>query len=216
MPIELKHCFVFTGAPGTGKTSLLEALRRHGQRCVGEAGRAIIRQQLANRGDALPWANAEAFKTLMLEQALATWQAHRETAGPVFFDRGIVDVLGYARLSRLDEPPRAARSGERPALQPPGVHRPGLGGDLSQRYRAPPGFRRSPAHRTGDARSLCGVGLSVAGTAQSRHRRAPGVRPRPPRDGLRLSPPHALPPAPPAPDPASPAAGSCWREPPAA
>ncbi|MGG2035289.1 AAA family ATPase [Pseudomonas paraeruginosa] len=105
MPIELKHCFVFTGAPGTGKTSLLEALRRHGQRCVGEAGRAIIRQQLANRGDALPWANAEAFKTLMLEQALATWQAHRETAGPVFFDRGIVDVLGYARLSRLDEPP---------------------------------------------------------------------------------------------------------------
>ncbi|MCR3765252.1 ATP-binding protein, partial [Pseudomonas aeruginosa] len=34
MPIELKHCFVFTGAPGTGKTSLLEALRRHGQRCV--------------------------------------------------------------------------------------------------------------------------------------------------------------------------------------
>lgn len=45
---------VFTGGPGAGKTSVIEALRSAGHRCSAEAGRAIIRQQVAIDGAALP------------------------------------------------------------------------------------------------------------------------------------------------------------------
>ena len=38
---------VLTGGPGSGKTTLIEALRRAGHACSVEAGRAIIQDQVA-------------------------------------------------------------------------------------------------------------------------------------------------------------------------
>ena len=50
------HLYVVTGGPGSGKTTLIEALGRLGIVSMPEAGRAIIRDQTAIGGQALPWA----------------------------------------------------------------------------------------------------------------------------------------------------------------
>lgn len=50
--------FVLTGGPGSGKTTLIEALRSAGFATSVEAGRGIIRDQLAIGGPALPWSCA--------------------------------------------------------------------------------------------------------------------------------------------------------------
>lgn len=96
---------VITGGPGAGKSTLLEHLhRQHGLNVVEEGGRAIIREQLARGGDALPWANREAFCQAMFEHALTTYERALDAGGLWLFDRGLPDVLGYARLCGLPAP----------------------------------------------------------------------------------------------------------------
>src|SRR3546814_9419519 len=57
---------VITGGPGSGKSTLIEALAVEGFDHMPEAGRAIIRDQVAIGGAALPWADRAAFAELML------------------------------------------------------------------------------------------------------------------------------------------------------
>src|SRR3546814_1006156 len=47
---------VITGGPGSGKSTLIEALAVEGFDHMPEAGRALIRDQVAIGGAALPWA----------------------------------------------------------------------------------------------------------------------------------------------------------------
>lgn len=94
---------VLSGGPGAGKTSLLQALAGLGYLTVTESGRAVIRQQRALAGDALPWRNRQAFAAAMLDRDRRQYRRYSRRGGPVFFDRGVVDVLGYARLERLRE-----------------------------------------------------------------------------------------------------------------
>jgi predicted ATPase len=96
---------VITGGPGAGKSTLLDHLHQHhGLNVVEEGGRAIIREPLAHGGDALPWANREAFCREMFEHALTTREQALAAGGLWLFDRGLPDVLGYARLCGLPVP----------------------------------------------------------------------------------------------------------------
>lgn len=58
------HMFVVTGGPGSGKSSLIDAMARRGFRTMPEAGRAIIRDQVGIGGSALPWADRALFAEL--------------------------------------------------------------------------------------------------------------------------------------------------------
>ena len=95
---------VVTGGPGSGKTSLLEALGSRGYSCSIEAGRAIIQDQVSIGGRALPWQDRSLFAELMLSWEMRSYRIGQETTGPVFFDRGIPDVLGYIRLIGVPVP----------------------------------------------------------------------------------------------------------------
>jgi predicted ATPase len=90
--------FVLTGGPGSGKSTLLQALREAGYSTMGEAGRAIIQEQVAIGGRALPGVDPSLFAELMLSWDIRSYRAAEQASGPVFFDRGVVDVLGYLRL----------------------------------------------------------------------------------------------------------------------
>jgi len=102
------HFFVVTGGPGAGKTSLIEELARRGLHTVPESGRAIIREETRSGGNALPWADRTAYAERMLERDLRAYRAAEALAGPVIFDRGIPDILGYLTLCRLPVPPHLA------------------------------------------------------------------------------------------------------------
>ncbi|MBZ9723507.1 AAA family ATPase [Mesorhizobium sp. CO1-1-11] len=96
--------FVLTGGPGSGKTTLIEALRQAGFATSAEAGRGIIGDQSAIGGTALPWSDRALFAELMLSWEMRSYRAVRELAGPVFFDRGVPDTIGYLRLCGLPVP----------------------------------------------------------------------------------------------------------------
>ncbi len=97
------NLFVITGGPGAGKTTLLSELEKRGVLCAGEAARQIIQEQVAAKGDALPWANRERYTALMLGRSIADFEKYSRAGLAMFFDRGIPDVLCYARLIGLQE-----------------------------------------------------------------------------------------------------------------
>lgn len=98
------HMFVVTGGPGSGKSSLIEALSRRGVRNMPEAGRAIIQDQVRIGGSALPWAERAMFAELMLGWELRSYHEASAADAPVLMDRGIPDVIGYLTLCGLPVP----------------------------------------------------------------------------------------------------------------
>ncbi|MFC7396345.1 AAA family ATPase [Chelatococcus sp. GCM10030263] len=101
--------FVITGGPGSGKTTLIEALAAAGFASAPEAGRAIIQDQVMIGGRALPWADPGLFAELMLAADLRTYRA-QPADGVVVFDRGIPDVAGYLTLTGLPVPEHVAKA----------------------------------------------------------------------------------------------------------
>lgn len=104
---------VITGGPGSGKTTLIEALASRGHATEPEAGRAVIRAQQAIGGNALPWGDRERFADLMLDSDTVAYRRSERLDGPVFFDRGIPDIVGYLGLCDLpvsESLDRAART----------------------------------------------------------------------------------------------------------
>ena len=103
---------VVTGGPGSGKTSLIEALAAAEHATSPEVGRAIIRRQQAIDGEALPWRDRALFAELMLDHELEAHARAEEATGSVFFDRGIPDVIGYLTLCGLPVPPHVERAAQ--------------------------------------------------------------------------------------------------------
>ncbi len=97
--------YIITGGPGSGKTTLLKALRTKGYRCISETARKIIKEQMEENGEALPWKNKLLYTELMfknsVESYLKIYNSYNETS-PVFFDRGILDSICYADMSGIE------------------------------------------------------------------------------------------------------------------
>jgi predicted ATPase len=96
--------FVITGGPGSGKSTLLDALEALGFARSMEAGRAVIQDQAAIGGRALPWSDPAAFAEMMLCWEMRSYRMAQQWSGDVFFDRGVPDVIGYLRLMKLPVP----------------------------------------------------------------------------------------------------------------
>lgn len=107
------NLFVLTGGPGSGKTTLVEALADAGFATCPEAGRGIIRDQMALDGPALPWNDPALFAELMLSWELRSHHAASGRPGPVFFDRGVPDTIGYLRLCGIAVPAHMQAAAER-------------------------------------------------------------------------------------------------------
>jgi predicted ATPase len=99
--------YVITGGPGSGKTTVLAELARRGHVCIPEDARALIQEQVASNGGALPWSDAPRFAELLMQRSIVTYRAqaaarHAEAAKnpqpPVYFDRGVGDAFTYAGI----------------------------------------------------------------------------------------------------------------------
>lgn len=104
---------VLTGGPGSGKSTLIEALGRRGIATSAEVGRAIIREQLASGGTALPWSDHLAFAEQMVVREVEAHQAALAIGKAVVLDRGVPDVIGFLRVSGLSVPPHIDAAAQR-------------------------------------------------------------------------------------------------------
>ena len=98
---------VLTGAPGAGKTTLLDAAAAAGWRTSPEVAREILR---AEGGMALRENDPLAFAEAMLEAHRREYERHAAHPGPVLFDRGLPDVVGFLDVSGLPVAPEIDRA----------------------------------------------------------------------------------------------------------
>ncbi|SFP55694.1 AAA family ATPase [Sphingomonas rubra] len=110
MPADRLH--IVTGGPGSGKTTLIDALTAAGVATSPEVGRRIIREQIAVGGDALPWGDERAFARLMIEGEIAAHVGALARGAAVVLDRGVPDVIGFLRVSGLTVPRDMAAAAE--------------------------------------------------------------------------------------------------------
>jgi predicted ATPase len=96
-----RNFFVVTGASGSGKSSVIAALRHRGHLCVDEIGRQLVQEQVHHGGKVTPWQNHPAFMERVLTHSIEAFEAVDERLMPVFFDRGIPECIGYARVLKL-------------------------------------------------------------------------------------------------------------------
>jgi predicted ATPase len=102
-PFEIQtNWHVITGAPCSGKTTLVELLARKGFRTVPEVGRQYVEQEIA-RGRALGEIRADgaAFNVVIRKLTLAL----ERRLGPedsMFLDRGLPDCLAFHRQYGMD------------------------------------------------------------------------------------------------------------------
>jgi len=112
MPSNHTNFHIITGGPGSGKTSIIQALRERGYRCVDEVGRQIIREQVLIGGNGLHWGDRAKFLELMLSRSMRDYELAAEGAGPVFFDRGLPEFAGYCRLTGMPVPAHVERAAQ--------------------------------------------------------------------------------------------------------
>ena len=104
---------VITGAPCSGKTTVVHELERRGYCVVHEVARAYIEGKLAE-GLSLARIRVDelAFECRILEEKAAI-ERNLGARDTIFFDRAVPDSIAYFRLSGFDPSEPIALSGER-------------------------------------------------------------------------------------------------------
>ena len=97
------HFFTITGGPGSGKTTLINELKKRGYRCVEEVARQLIQEQIVLNGEALPWKNLKLFKEQLFNRSIETYRLAMESSCEItFFDRDVLDLISYNRLTQTE------------------------------------------------------------------------------------------------------------------
>jgi predicted ATPase len=103
---QQNNYFIFTGGPGSGKSTVIEALKSLDYQVVEEVARDIIQQQHRIGGNATHTGDQIAFCQQMLAASIENYQQSLQTKSPIFFDRGIPDLVGYAMMTIGEIDPR--------------------------------------------------------------------------------------------------------------
>lgn len=93
-----KH--IITGAPGTGKTSIINELEKRGFNCIHEKSREIISEQMAKGGNILHWKNQIAFENKIANMRFKQY-INSSKKSICFFDRSPIDCIAYLRQNNL-------------------------------------------------------------------------------------------------------------------
>ncbi len=96
----MKKRIVITGGPGTGKTLIINSLKKKGFYCFDEVSREIILQQNIKKGDATPWNNILEFSKMLLFKRKEQFKNITENLS--FYDRGIPDIIAYLNYKKIN------------------------------------------------------------------------------------------------------------------
>ena len=92
--------YIITGAPGTGKTTIINALKKEGYSCDKEISRELIAEQLAIGGNILPWKDQISFENQIANRRYKQYLDSPENC-ICFFDRSSIDCIAYLNSNKL-------------------------------------------------------------------------------------------------------------------
>jgi predicted ATPase len=98
------NLIILTGAPGVGKTSVLNELSKQFA-CMDEPAREVIADQKAINGDGVSDKNPKLFVELLLSLSIKKYEQSLKSKELVLFDRGVPDVISYAAWYEFDLSP---------------------------------------------------------------------------------------------------------------
>ncbi len=102
----MQQKIVFIGGPGTGKSTILNELKRIGYTCMPEVSREVILEAKKEGIDQLFLSEPLLFSEKLLKGREKQYvNANNIKADVVFFDRGIPSVHAYMRYFNTDFPP---------------------------------------------------------------------------------------------------------------
>lgn len=87
--------YIITGAPGTGKTTLIRELEKDFL-CMPELSRQVILDEQRKGGKGTPWQDIGKFADLVHEAFMHTLVASPKT---MFTDRSLLDLIAYLRVA---------------------------------------------------------------------------------------------------------------------
>ena len=96
--------YILTGAPGSGKTTILDNVGPD-IRCVGEPAREILAEQRSIGGAGIHDLDPSLFVDLLLRRSIDKHGAAQRGEGFAVFDRGVPDCIAYAILMGIDPTP---------------------------------------------------------------------------------------------------------------
>lgn len=100
-----KEIIVITGGPGTGKSTIIDALIEKGYSCYREISRDVTLEAKKQGIDQLFLTEPLLFSQMLLDGRLKQFEsAVQEENTPVFMDRGIPDILAYMHFIGDDYP----------------------------------------------------------------------------------------------------------------
>ena len=103
---------VISGCSGGGKSTLIDGLASRGFRTVAEAGRIIVRDEIAADGPALPWIDPILFAAKLAALAIDQYASVVDYSGVTFFDRCVVEPLIYCQRLGVDLPALTKKAAE--------------------------------------------------------------------------------------------------------
>ena len=96
--------YIITGAPGTGKSTLIDQLGQKGYPVFEEIARQVIAEELKKGTNYLPWKDIEAFSRIVLQKMLNELDNYKQH-NICFLDRGVPDIIGYLHFAQLKPHP---------------------------------------------------------------------------------------------------------------
>ena len=94
MIVERSNFYVVAGGPGSGKTALIESASGARAALRGRVHSEDHPQQVKIGGYGLHWKDQTIFRELILSWSIEAFESVSERMRPVFFDRGIPELLG--------------------------------------------------------------------------------------------------------------------------